>query len=218
MKKVIFIRHGQTEYTEEVPYDLIPEGITSTVKTAKSLEKILPEEEDTLIISSPSVRAIGTAKIFLGQVGWNIENIEIDESIRTVDIKDPKAFFAYDAEHSTDVYGEMFFTDPYLQEDNDFAEGKNSIKKRMSHFLKNLVLELNDRDDKNNAIVFSHFEVISNLLLPFYKAQGENYPSIDNVALKNSEPVILHIDPDNNNISIKHRNNVFSLSLEDILN
>ena len=59
--RAIFLRHGQTDYTDVFP-DLTEEGAETITKAAESIKSIIDGQQIT-IISSPMVRAMGSACI-----------------------------------------------------------------------------------------------------------------------------------------------------------
>lgn len=77
MKTIILVRHGKAEEqgTEKTDYDrvLIERGMNDSAAVAVKLEnrKIQP----SLIISSPAPRALATAKVIAGQLGYRKKSI-----------------------------------------------------------------------------------------------------------------------------------------------
>lgn len=84
MKKLYFVRHGQSEYNR----DGLLAGTTETALTHQGKEQAHASGENAksldidYIISSPISRAYDTAKIIAEEIGYPIEKIEVNELLR----------------------------------------------------------------------------------------------------------------------------------------
>ncbi|MBI2637905.1 MAG: histidine phosphatase family protein, partial [Candidatus Sungbacteria bacterium] len=87
--KVTIMRHGQTEYTEEYP-DLTELGKEQIAESARKIKGGIGPEDDVLVVSSPAVRAQGSADIVRGELG--IEEKRILKSLRPIKANDPVEF------------------------------------------------------------------------------------------------------------------------------
>lgn len=86
MKTLYIVRHGKAilraaDQVGDFDRQLIEKGINRTIKLAEYLKRL--DEKVDLIISSPALRAIGTAKIVASGLDYPIDAILEDESIYT---------------------------------------------------------------------------------------------------------------------------------------
>ncbi|PKL82735.1 MAG: phosphohistidine phosphatase [Ignavibacteriae bacterium HGW-Ignavibacteriae-3] len=90
MKKLFLIRHAKSSWDSHAQSDierpLNNRGEQNALMMSKILmkENILPE----LLLSSPALRALSTAKIFAGQFGIDQETIVIEKSIYEAGIRE----------------------------------------------------------------------------------------------------------------------------------
>lgn len=194
--EVIIVRHGESKYTgKEV--DLTPEGINQIRETAEAMKDHLADFKAVVTISSPAPRAISSAKLFLeaAEIGGE-PDVKLSKAIRPFDIKNLPEFLKYDQENSTNRYGEMWMTDPFLAEDNSLTEGRESVNRRAGRFLYHIGRAL-DRIAKKEgvttaALTFTHMEIGVNFLQGI--TPGESFPIQKLPALENAEPIIIQLD------------------------
>ncbi len=84
MKTLYIVRHGKAmlraaDQMGDYHRTLIEKGINRTKKLVAQLQ--LMDEKTELIISSPAVRAIETAKIIAVDLGYPIEKIQLEEGL-----------------------------------------------------------------------------------------------------------------------------------------
>lgn len=132
--KLVFLRHGQTAYTDIFP-DLTGDGIVTAKEAAKRIKPVI-DGLHPVMISSPRPRARGTGhfiKIALGHRG----EILIDDRIRAADVYDKKAGWAIYQEHvkgGSDHLSIMYSRDPRY-DDSAICEPRWSVKKRFYEYL-----------------------------------------------------------------------------------
>ena len=66
--RAIFLRHGQTEYTDVFP-DLTNKGVETVTNSANSIECFLKGNSNVVIVTSPAARAQGSASIIAKIIG-----------------------------------------------------------------------------------------------------------------------------------------------------
>ncbi|MFS8131022.1 MAG: phosphoglycerate mutase family protein [Candidatus Dojkabacteria bacterium] len=202
---VLLVRHGKTKYTQE-GLDITEEGIEETRKTAREMKDYLEGFDEIIVVSSPTARTQGTAKIFLEELGMNA-NVKLLRSIRTVDIYDLDKFTEYNVSHSGEVYGQMWFQDPNLEEKTEIMDGRSNVNKRSFRFLYHIGNFIKRRAEKGKkvcVIAFTHFEVGSNYVKALYP-DVENFPQTNALGLGNSEAIVMSFSPDSDDIIIKAR-------------
>jgi len=69
MKKLILVRHSIAQEPEEVDNDLLRKLTNEGIERAKKVVSVISDElfKDSVFISSPALRALETAKIFLAE-------------------------------------------------------------------------------------------------------------------------------------------------------
>ena len=193
--QMIFIRHGESDYTGE-GLDITDKGIEQVRETARTLKDYLQRFDCLMILSSTTPRATGSAKVFMGEIG-QLDITKTLKSIRCVDIKQTDKFLSYLANHSTPFYGEMWLVDPIIARENNFIESKHSVDKRAIRFLYHYGQEI-DRISKSQSVkigvvVFTHFEIGMNYLHGIYPDRKQ-FPIKEHPGLENAEAVIVQLD------------------------
>ena len=101
-------------------------------------------------------------------------------SVRPMDIKDLPAFLKYMDDESTPIYGQLWLTDEYLATDNPVVESREKVDARANKFLMRytdfILKQTVKAKEKKGSIcilVFSHFEVGTNILKALYTDQSQ---------------------------------------------
>lgn len=196
--EIIVIRHGESEYKES-GLDLTDMGIAQVLETAEALRGHLADFESVTAVSSPASRAVSTARLFLKTTGIDHEDdLRLNNKIRSVEIKDLSKFLAYDREHSTPRYGEMWLTDPFLETDNPLTEGRASVNNRAAEFLRDYGNELAAVAEETGVVaaglVFTHMEVAVGLLKGGIAPEAPEFPIKEFPVLENAEPIVIQLD------------------------
>src|SRR5438552_1204464 len=84
--RITLLRHGQTKYTDQYP-DLTELGQETIAKTAEQIALGIKSKEGLRILSSPTVRAQGTAGIIKEKIG-HMDEIKVQPSLGMNRIKD----------------------------------------------------------------------------------------------------------------------------------
>ena len=115
--KIIFLRHGQTEYTEKY-HDLTAEGIASAKAIAKKVASLIADQyyPNILLLSSPTPRAKATAKPIAEALSTRIK---IDEKLSAAKIEDRMKAKA--------LYLHIFNTQPIKKVSKDYVQPTNLI-------------------------------------------------------------------------------------------
>jgi broad specificity phosphatase PhoE len=191
--EVISIRHGESKYTEQFP-DLTDEGIRQIRQTARRLEQRIKSYDTVRWYSSPAVRARGSASVFAQELGLDLDGLQIVEDLRPFDIHRFKEYMAFNNTQSTNLYGEMWITNPLLQRRNDLIEHRPSVEKRSHKALRRILAQVYDLAAAGNGntvgIVFSHFETN----LPYLHALHTDHPEFpihQEQPPQNAEEIIL---------------------------
>ena len=185
------IRHGKTEYTGE-DLDLTCEGIAETEYLADKLKDEIGKYGEVIVITSPLARTKGTTKVFLNRLSLDCTP-KVMRGIQAVDIYNLPAFLAFDDMYSTDMSGELWFCDPRLEQENNLAEGRESVNRRSIGFLRHITAWMHRRATKTGktlcVLVFTHVEVGTNYLFPLYPG----IPSKEEPEMQNSESIAISV-------------------------
>ncbi len=189
MKKLIFLRHGQSFYKDVFP-DLTDEGREGARQAAKRISAVVFGQR-VKIISSPSPRALGTAailgaNIYQDGVSINFYNHK-DELIRPMDKYDPPTLDKYWNSFPTLAMTDMDYMTNPMFETGEIAEKQSSIKIRLKAFLDKAIKFLMEDENIDVLIAVSHTEVLS--WLTFHHGIKET--------IKNCEEVIIYFDEKN---------------------
>lgn len=194
--QIIVIRHGESDYSGQ-GMDLTVEGVSQVQETAKKLEDYIKKFDCVFVVSSPTSRATGSARVFEGEINLKPDVSKISRAVGSVDIKDFKRFMEYNEEHSTPIYGEMWLKDAFLERENPITESRNSVNKRASRFLYHYGRAIEKISKsvgvKICVLVFTHFEIGINYLQGLYSGSNQ-FPIEEQVGLRNAEPAIIQLD------------------------
>lgn len=198
---IIGIRHAQTKYTHE-GLDLTEAGIQQTKESARALKPELDKYQILIAISSPRVRATGTAQVFLEELGKPVEMIKISHQARATDIANLD-YTLWDNLKNQSPFGKNYWIlDPAFQEniyDGDgklLAEGRISVEKRALRLLKhygNFTHKIETQTGKKVALlVFTHGEILRPLFRGLYPKTAN--PLDDQILPAHNEPIVIKLD------------------------
>ncbi len=171
--KVYFVRHGSTDSLEKRISQPDDEPLNQKgLDQARELGKRFANTKVDLVISSPHLRAVQTAKMI---------SEEVETNDLFADVRKPKEVIGQSKEDENiknilKKIGEMYLVDPswHYSDEENFEDLKTRGLKALE-YLQKLDLE--------NVVVVSHGNFIALLagLMPF----GENYPVDISLKLKN---------------------------------
>ncbi len=162
--RVILLRHGESEYTDVYP-DVTHNGIKTIVKSACSIKSLLDDNSSVVIITSPMVRAKGSADIIAKIIGYR-GIIKEASSIQGAIARDKKRgkelFDEYIAKGGMRALSIACGIDPRF-EDPNIIEPISEIHKRFFEYFAKIVeylLALVKQQPFLNLICVSHYEVL----------------------------------------------------------
>ena len=163
---VIFLRHGQTEYTDVFP-DLTKEGIETIAKSAELLKPFLNYYQNVVIIASPMARAQGSAAVIAKVLGYK-NKIRLEPTIQGAIIKDRQEARALFYEHVSNggirALSVAYGTDPRY-EDGKVIEPRSEVRKRFLGYLAKLVRRLFINPNLPLCLIHvSHYENIYHIV------------------------------------------------------
>lgn len=162
--RMIFVRHGQTEYTDIFP-DLTHEGKEIMHKTAAKIKKILKHwNGECAIISSPSSRAMGSAAIIAEHI--LVKNpIVFEKRLRPMDFLKEKEGRRVIEEILEKTTVEKAYHEDRIFKDGLVFESQFDIKNRLLSFLGDILSEKADgRHSAACYVCVAHYEVLCHLL------------------------------------------------------
>ena len=161
--RVVFLRHGETDYTDVFP-DLTEEGKRTIEESAKTIRAIKNYHPWLLsVVSSPAVRALGSASIITGILGFK-EKIIKEPLIGPVVMRDTKRALAIYDEHISSK-GMKGLCISYAQDERfdnpEVFEPRSQVRKRFYKYLAGLVhYMLSCISMKPFIICVSHYETL----------------------------------------------------------
>ena len=178
--KVTFMRHGDTEYTEQYP-DLTELGIQQVTAGAKDLNtKIDREKEDVFIASSPKVRAQGTADIVKREL--EIGDVRIVKAMRSVEARNWEEALKMvneiiGPEKDVKKMDRAYAHDAAFEERVDVWEPRSDVEKRFFRGFAHLtrIFERYERENLGKIPHFigvSHFETLNHLAGTIFNIRG----------------------------------------------
>lgn len=192
--QIIVIRHGATKYTQEYP-DLTETGIEQLQATADRLQHHLTHFDEVWVVSSIAARARGSRDTFMNQIDLQACVNREYSTIRPMDIKDFGPFLAHDKEHSTDIYGQRYLTDPLTTDENDLVESRMEIARRSNIYLRNMadfVFKKSAETGKRIAVLtFCHMEILVEYMRELY-GDGD-FPILEHDAPQHGEDLIIEL-------------------------
>lgn len=163
---VIFLRHGQTEYTDVFP-DLTEEGIKTIAKSAELLKPFLEHYQNVVIIASPMARAHGSAAVIAKVLGYK-DKIRLEPNIQGAVVKDRQKAKALFYEHvsngGTRALSIAYGKDPRY-EDGKVIEPRSEVRKRFLGYFSRLVRRMFISQNLPACLIhISHYETIYHLV------------------------------------------------------
>lgn len=163
---VIFLRHGQTEYTDVFP-DLTEEGVKTIAKSAELLKPFLGHCQNVVIIASPMARAHGSAAVIAKILGYK-DKIRLEPNIQSAAIKDWLRAKALFHEHVSSggmrALSVAYGTDPRY-EDGQVIEPRSEVRKRFLGYFSRLVRRMFISPSLPLCLIHvSHYETIYHIV------------------------------------------------------
>lgn len=160
--QIIFLRHGQTDYTDVFP-DLTKEGQAVIRDAAEKIKSMLFNDRNVVITASPAVRAKGSAAIVAEVLGYNGKKIIEEQITSCAAIKDKKRAIALFNEHFSkggiDGLSLAYNTDPRY-EDGEVIEPRSKVHQRFLKYLSKSVCHLLVCRTPLCIINVSHYEFL----------------------------------------------------------
>lgn len=159
--RAIFLRHGQTDYTEIFP-DLTEEGKQTIVSSANKMKYIVKAHRNTIIVSSLRSRALGSSFIIAEVLGYKGE-IKKEPNISSAAIRDKERSKAILDEFMSQggiTAVDLAYTRDPRYEDGEILEPRSEVRKRFYNYLAGLVRQLITCQLIPCIILVSHYEVL----------------------------------------------------------
>ena len=168
---VIFLRHGQTNYTDVFP-DLTEEGIKTITNSAELLRPFVENHQNVMIIASPMARAQGSAAVIARVLGHKGKT-RIEPNIQAAIVKDRMRAKAIFYEHLKNggmrALSVAYGTDPRY-EDGEVIEPRSEVRKRFLGYLSKLVRRLFVSPNLPLCLIHvSHYETIYHVVESLFK-------------------------------------------------
>lgn len=210
---VDFIRHGETEYLEDVfsdeeklqmgskyPRDLTPEGERQVRENAKIVvDNIDPDNEIVILWSSPAWRAQGAEEIIqelLGERGIEVYKKSTISTMRSFDQKDQEYMDNLWEELADNgkIDDAVYERDPMFQQKSDRFESQPEVIKRVGRFFNSIRYFVEHADlsgKKLHIIGVSHFEFLNPLMEDIFDFRVD-----DDEGIKKGEDITITFDYD----------------------
>jgi len=178
--RAVFLRHGESDYTDIFP-DLTKAGKKTILRSADAIKTIAGSPLQVSIASSPAVRAMGSAFIISGVLGFAEEAKQIPllgpVGLRD-EIKAKSLFFEFVANGGMKGLCASYGTDPRC-EDGLIVEPRSEVQKRFYKYLGMFARSLLASDSKNSFVVHvSHYEVLYHLVETVFWLDYEDDPPL----------------------------------------
>jgi len=167
--RAIFLRHGQTDYTDIFP-DLTDEGKKTIANSAATLKNIVGYQ-NLILVSSPSVRARGSMSIIARKLEYRDE-IKIDNRISAVAQHNKEIAMAIFNEHKSQggiLSADSAYSSDSRYEDERIFELRSRVKKRFYDYLSSLSRSLLIYSDTPCIINVSHYELLYHFVESIFK-------------------------------------------------
>lgn len=179
--RAIFLRHGQSDYTEIFP-DLTDEGKQTIVSSANKMKYAVKAHRDVMIISSPKSRALGSSFIIAEVLGYK-GGIKKEPNISSFAIRDKERAktILYDPLDTGRTLQDEFesrggivavdlaYTHDPRYEDGKILEPRSEVRKRFYKYLAGLVRQLIACPLIPCIIHVSHYEVLYHFVESLFK-------------------------------------------------
>jgi broad specificity phosphatase PhoE len=180
----IFLRHGQSEYTEVFP-DLTEQGKQTIKDSARQIKGVVDQYDHYEIWSSPSARALGSASILTKSLGCN-NGISVEPAIAALAIRDAKRARTFFDKFGFGKNLSLAYNFQPCFEDESIFEPRSEIRKRFYKYLGALAAKLAESPVKSCLVHVSHYEVLYHFVETFFKLDY----NVDQ-PLAHGEPIIL---------------------------
>lgn len=191
MKTLIFLRHGDTEYTEKFP-DLTEKGKRQAEEAVLKIKEIIKEEapNEIYLTSSTRQRAKGVASIIAKHIPCTV--CPDEDLIRDMDLYDKEEVLEYWNSFGSHIEAaKRYPTDPWF-ESGEHAERRTDIEGRFISYLTILLSQYEDGSLPDVSIHVSHFEVLWKLIEKFYLQEP----------LGHCEPIVIQISEEEKDVDI----------------
>jgi len=188
--QAIFLRHGQTDYTDVFP-DLTEEGIKTIEKSAQAIMPFIEGHQNIVIIASPVARSLGSAAVVARTIGYQ-GKIKKEPNIQAAVVKDrmlAKAiFFEHVANGGMRGLSVAYGNDPRY-EDAKIIEPRSEVKKRFLGYFAHLIRSLLINTGLAPCFIHvSHYETLYHFVENLF---GLDYKKED--PLDNGEIIVVSI-------------------------
>lgn len=168
---VIFLRHGQTDYTDVFP-DLTEEGIRTIEASARSIIHFIEGQRNVTIIASPKARALGSADVVARATGYE-GKIKKEPNIQAAMEKDRMRAKALFYEHVNNggmrALSVAYGTDPRY-EDGVVIEPRSEVRKRFLGYFAHMVRSLLVNIGQPPCLIHvSHYETLYHFVERLFK-------------------------------------------------
>lgn len=126
--RAIFLRHGQSDYTGDLP-DLTSDGVETIRKSAIAIEPLTIGFKEVAIVSSPTPRAFGSADIIARKLGYK-KSICQEPALQAAVVKDMAIASALFKEHAKNGDVRKFYMTNPCYEDSCIIEPRSEVRKR----------------------------------------------------------------------------------------
>ena len=137
----MFLRHGQTEYTEVFP-DLTETGKNTIAKSANLIMPVVARFSKVKIVTSPKARAQGSAAVIARVIGFDRKEIKEEPKIQSAEIVDRMMGKAIFFEHTSNGGGRAlsvaYGIDPRY-EDSRIFEPRSKVKERFLEYFAHMI-------------------------------------------------------------------------------
>lgn len=165
--QVILLRHGQSEYTNIYP-DITYNGVKTIVNSANLIKSLLNGDSNVVIITSPMIRAKGSADIIAKIIEYRGKIKEVP-AIGGAIVKNKKQgraiFDEYMAKGGIRALDKGYGTDPRYEKNPSVIEPRSEIRKRFFEYFAKLIVGLLQRQQlwqqpPLHLICVSHYETL----------------------------------------------------------
>jgi broad specificity phosphatase PhoE len=142
--RAIFLRHGQTEYTDVFP-DLTEEGKASIKAAGRKISGLVKDTKKVILVSSPRPRALGSAAIIRDTLGNEWCNVIVNPDISSVTIIDKERSQVIFKEYLSSggkTAVDLSYTHDPRYEDSSVFETRSAVQQRFFRYLTSLAKEM----------------------------------------------------------------------------
>ncbi len=183
--KISIMRHGETRYTNVYP-DITEIGQQQIAANAQKIKAGKTPEEQLILISSPSIRALGSAGVLKPEL--EVEDIHISKKIKSTTAKDwHKADAAFTELTGIKTEDDIDFRNwdrfvahhPALNERIDLWEPRSRVEQRSLRGLKYVIeffrrYKLANPDKLPHLVGVSHIEFLNHFVEKIFRIPENN--------------------------------------------